>query len=93
MPARWDQLWQGLCWQGYAQVTSGRPCTSLVGGRGKQMDFLREQFQHEKMLPQRDFAAGRFFGPPRTSAGAQVPGNCSTIISSVIPLIRTPGAY
>ena len=57
MPARRDQLWQGMCWQVCAQIASGRPCTSLAGGRGEKMHFLGEQFPRQKMLPQRDFAA------------------------------------
>ena len=47
------------------------------------MHFLGEQFQHHKMLPQRDFAAGGFSlagvwkaATPGTTAEAQVPRNC-----------------
>ena len=103
MPARRDQLWQGMCWQVCAQIASGRPCTSLAGGRGGKMHFLGEQFPHQKMLPQRDFAAflaGGFSvagvrkaAAPGTSAEARVPGNCSPVIIRAIPLIRGPGAY
>ena len=45
------------------------------------MHFLGEQYQHQKMLPQRDFAAGRISlagawkaATPGTTAEAQVPG-------------------
>ena len=98
MPARRDQLWQGMCWQVCAQITSGRPCTSLVGDRGEKMHFLGAQFPHQKMLSQRDFggfsvAGVRKAATPGTSAEAQVPGNCSPIIIRAIPLIRAPGAY
>ena len=90
------RLWCGLavaCQEGSAVArntlarlcsgTSGRPHTTLAGGRGKKMHFLGEQFQHQKMLPQRDFAAGGFSlagawkaATPGTTAEAQVPGNC-----------------
>ena len=56
------------------------------------MHFLGEQFPHQKMLTQRDFAhfggfsvAGvRKAAAPGTSAEARVPGNCSPVIMRVI---------
>ena len=59
------------------------------------MDFLGVQFQQQKMLPERDFDAGRFSVAgvwkemtPRTSPEAQVCGNCSPIVIRAILLIR-----
>ena len=100
MSVRRDQLWQGMCWQGYTQITSGSLFTSIVGGRGRKMHFLGEQFKRQKMLPQRDFCAGRFSVAgvrnevtPQASPEAQVPGNCSPIVMRAILLIRAPGTH
>ena len=100
MRARRDQLWQGMCWQGFAPINSGSLFTSMVGSTGKKMHFLGAQFQQKKMLPERDFDAGRFSVAgvwkemtPRTSHEAQVPGNCSSIVIRAILLIRPPGTH
>lgn len=61
MPARKDQLWKGICWPGCALKNSASPYTRLVDGRGENA-FFGDQFQHQKMLPQRDFAVGGFSG-------------------------------
>ena len=77
-----DQLWQGICWPGCALAPLAGHILRLYVAGGK-MHFLWEQFQHEKMLPQRDFAAGGFSlasvwkaATPGTTSEAQVLGNC-----------------
>ena len=64
------------------------------------MHFLGEQFQQQKMLPQRDLAAGGFSVAgvrnevtPRTSPEAQVPRNRSPIVIRAILLLSAPGAF
>ena len=64
------------------------------------MHFLGVQFQQKKMLPERDFDAGRFSVAgvwkemtPGTFHEAQVPGNCSPIAIRAILLIRAPGTH
>ena len=64
------------------------------------MHFLGEQFQHEKMLPQTDFAAGRFSSAgvrkaatPGTAAEAQMHENNLPIIIRAIHVTRAPSAY
>ena len=64
------------------------------------MHFLEEQFQQQKMLPQRDFCAGRFSAvgvqnevTPRITPEAQVPRNCLPIVIKAILLIRAPSAH
>ena len=60
MPARRDQLWKGIRWPGCALKNSASPYTRLVGDREEKCIFWGDQFQHQKMLPQRDFAVGGF---------------------------------
>ena len=67
------QLWEGMCWQVCAQITSGRPCTSLVGGRGVLLHFGGFSV-----------AGVRKAAAPGTSAEARMPGNCSPVIMRVI---------
>ena len=62
----------------WCSYMSGRPYRTLVGGRGKECIFWGSQ----KMLPQRDFATGRFplagvwkAATPETTSESQVPGN------------------
>ena len=100
MPARRDQLWQGMFWQRSTKITSGSSCTTLVHCREGKMHFLGEQFQHEKMLPQSDFAAGRFSlagvqkaATPGTAAEAQMRENTLPIIIRAIHLTRAPDTY
>ena len=101
MPARRDHLWQEMSWHVCAQITSGRPCTSLVGGRRKKCIFWGSNIRIRKCsLKEILLHFGGFYvaglqkaATPGTSAEAQIPGNCLPIVIRAIPLIRAHGAY
>ena len=88
------QFWEGICWQVCAQITSGRPCTSLVGGRGGggECIFWGSNFRIRKCSLKEillhfggySVAGFRKAAAPGTSAEARVPGNCSPVIMRVI---------
>ena len=71
MPARRDQLWQGMCWQGFAPINSGSLFTSMVGSTGKKCIFWGHNFSRRKcslkeILMQADFlwlVSGRKWHP------------------------------
>ena len=86
-----------------ARLHSNNLCQSIYKhGRwqGEKVHFLREQFQQQKIRPQRDFATAGFSvaGVQNkvtrgTSPEAQVPGNSLPIVIRAILLIRPPRAH